>query len=101
MKIRKSDLVLITSGDDRMKKGKVIKVLPEKGKILVEGVNIIKKHVRPKKSGEKGQVVQIAKPIFASNVKLICPKCNAASRVGYSADRENRSRVCKKCGQDI
>ena len=76
MKIRKSDLVLVTSGDDRMKKGKVVKVLSEEGKILVEGVNIVKKHVRPKKSGEKGQIVQIAKPISASKVKLICPSLN-------------------------
>jgi large subunit ribosomal protein L24 len=101
MKIRKSDLVLVTSGDDRMKKGKVIKVLPGEGKVLVEGVNIIKKHVRPKKSGEKGQVVQIAKPIFASNVKLICPKCNVASRIGCSTEGEKKTRICKKCGQEI
>lgn len=101
MKIRKSDLVLVTSGDDRMKKGKVVKVLPEEGKVLVEGVNMVKKHVRPKKSGEKGQVVQIAKPVSVSKVKLICPKCNTAARVGFSADGDKKYRVCKKCGQQI
>ncbi|MFA5746682.1 MAG: 50S ribosomal protein L24 [Candidatus Paceibacterota bacterium] len=101
MKIRKSDLVLVTSGDDRMKKGKVVKVLSGEGKVLIEGVNIVKKHVRPKKSGEKGQIVQIAKPIAVSKVKLICPKCNTASRIGCSVNGDKKTRVCKKCGQEI
>jgi large subunit ribosomal protein L24 len=101
MKLRKSDLVLVMSGDDRLKKGKVIKVLPAENKVLVEGVNIIKKHIKPKRNGEKGQVVQIAKPISVSKVKLICPKCSAVSRVGYAVNAENKNRVCKKCGQEI
>jgi len=101
MKIRKSDLVLVTSGDERLKKGKVLEVLPKEGKVLVEGVNFVKKHMRPKRAGEKGQIVQIAKPISTSKVKLICPKCNAASRVGYSVSDKKKARVCKKCGQEI
>ena len=94
-------MVLVTSGDERLKKGKVLKVLPKEGKVLVEGVNFVKKHVRPKRAGEKGQIVQIAKPISTSKVKLICPKCNAASRVGCSVSGEKKARVCKKCGQEI
>ncbi len=101
MKIRKSDLVLVISGDDRLKKGKVVKVLPAENKVLIEGVNIIKKHVKPKRNGEKGQIVQIAKPISVSKVKLICPKCNAASKAGYAAGAEKKTRICKKCGQEI
>lgn len=101
MKIRKSDLVLVISGDDRLKKGKVVKVLPEEKKVLIEGVNIVKKHIKPKRAGEKGQILQIAKPVSVSKVKLICPKCSAASRVGYDAAAEKKTRICKKCGQQI
>ncbi|MDD4624869.1 MAG: 50S ribosomal protein L24 [Candidatus Paceibacterota bacterium] len=101
MKIKKSDLVLVISGNDRLKKGKVVKVLPSENKVLIEGVNIAKKHVKPKRSGEKGQILQIAKPISVSKVKLICPKCNAVSRVGYDVIAEKKARVCKKCGQEI
>jgi len=83
MKIKKGDQVLIISGKDRGRKGKVIKSFPKKGKVSVEGINMIKKHVRPKKSGEKGQIIGILAPIHISNVKILCPKCKKASRIGY------------------
>lgn len=97
MKIRKNDQVLIISGKDRGKKGKVLEVFPKEEKVMVEGVNIRKKHVRPKKSGEKGQTVQVPLPISVSNVKLICPKCGQPTRVGH----KNKYRVCKKCGKEV
>ncbi|HOK35107.1 MAG TPA: 50S ribosomal protein L24 [Candidatus Pacearchaeota archaeon] len=101
MKIKKGDQVLVTTGKDRGRKGKIAKALPKEGKVIIEGINLHKKHVRPKKEGEKGQVVEIPAPINISNVKLICPKCGKATRVGYKITREKKYRICKKCGQEI
>jgi len=101
MKIRKGDTVLIISGKDRGRKGKVMEVLPKEGKILVEGINLRKKHVKPKKSGEKGQIVEMPAPFDVSDVKLICKRCGKAARVGYKIEGEKKFRICKKCGQEI
>jgi len=101
MKIKKNDQVLIISGKDRLKKGKVLEVFPKYDKVMVEGVNIRKKHVKPKKSGEKGQVVEMSSPISISNVKLICPKCSKLTRVGYKTTENKKYRICKKCGIEI
>jgi len=97
MKIKKNDTVLIVRGKDAGKTGKVIKVLPKEGRISVEGLNVAKKHVKPKRQGEKGQVVGVPRPIFVSNVKLICTRCGKATRVGYKFDGEIKKRFCKKC----
>lgn len=101
MKIKKGDNVLIISGKDQGRKGKVIETFPKKGKIVVEDANIIKKSVKPKKSGEKGQIVKFPSPFDASNVKLVCPKCGAAARVGYKREGEKKYRICKKCNQEL
>jgi len=101
MKIKNNDIVLIISGKDRSRKGKVIEVFPKKRRIIVEGINIRKKHIHPQRAGEKGQIVEIAAPFDVSNVKLICPKCKKATRVGYRVVERNKYRVCKKCGQEI
>ena len=101
VKIKKNDTVLIISGKDRGKKGKVIKSLPKENKIVVEGINLRKKHIRPRRQGEKGQIVEIAAPLDVSNVKLICPKCKKSTRVGYRVVEKNKYRICKKCGQEI
>ena len=104
MKIRKGDTILIISGKDRTKKGKVIEVLPKKNRIVVEGINIVKKHVRPKRAGEKGQRVEVPRPLDLSNVKLLCPKCKKPTRVGYklvTKGKERKQRICKKCKQGI
>lgn len=101
MKIKKGDQVLIISGKDKGKKGKVIGALPKKGRIIVEEANLLKKSVRPKKSGEKGQLVKIASPFPASRVKLICSKCGKAVRVGYKIEGDKKFRICKKCKQEI
>ena len=101
MKIKKNDTVLITSGDDRGKKGKVIHVDPAKGKVQIEGANILKKHVRPKKEGEKGQIVEKPGFISASKVVLICSKCNKPTRAGYNVTEKGKTRICKKCSAVI
>ena len=101
MKLKKGDTVLIISGRDRGRKGKILKALPKEQKILVESINLKKKHVRPKREGEKGQVVQIPAPIHVSNVKLICSKCGKATRIGYKIAENRKYRMCKKCGAEI
>lgn len=101
MKIKKGDNVLIISGKDKGRTGKIIKALPKEMKILVEGINLKKKHVRPKKEGEKGQVVEIPAVLDISNVKIICSKCGKATRVGYKIENDVKSRICKKCKQEI
>jgi large subunit ribosomal protein L24 len=101
MKIKKGDQVLIITGKDRGKKGKVLEVFSKESQILVENVNLRKKHQKPKKSGEKGQIISIPGAISISNVKLICPKCGKATRVGFKILEKNKVRICKKCGQEI
>lgn len=101
MKIRKNDTVLIISGKDRGRKGKVIESYVKERKVVVEGINLRKKHVKPKKSGEKGQIVTIPASIDVSNVKLICLKCGKTTRPGYKIEGKKKYRVCKKCGQEI
>ena len=101
MKIKKGDTVLIISGKDKGRTGKVTRALPKKRGILVEGINLKKKHVRPKKQGEKGQIVDVPAALEVSNVKIICPKCGKAVRVGYKVEEDAKKRICKKCKQEI
>jgi len=101
MKIKKGDMVLIISGKDRGKKGKILKTFPAEHKILVEGINLRRKHQRSKRTGEKGQIVTLPAPINISNAKLICPKCGKPARIGYKIVENKKYRICKKCGQEI
>lgn len=101
MKIHKNDQVLIISGKDRGRTGKILRVFPKKNSVLVEKINLRKKHVRPKKEGEKGQIVKIPTPLNVSDVKLICPRCKKATRIGYKIEKEKKYKICKKCGQEI
>jgi len=101
MKIKIGDTVLILAGKDKNKKGKVIKVLPKENQLVVEGVNLKKKHVKPRRQGEKGQIVEVPMSLNVSNVKLICPKCKKSVRVGYKVAEKNKYRICRKCGQEI
>lgn len=100
MKIKKGDQVLINSGKDRGRKGKVLEVFPKRNLLVVEGMNIRKKHIRPKKSGEKGQIVQLPAPIHISNIKLICKNCGKPTRAGYKIIEGRKYRICKKCGKE-
>ena len=102
MRIKKDDKVKIIAGKDAGKKGKVLNIFRTTGKITVEGINIVKKHLKPKKDGEKGQRVEIASPLDVSNAMLICPNCSKETRVGYVTDQDGKkSRVCKKCKKNI
>ncbi len=101
MKIKKGDKVKVISGKDKGRDGKVAQILKEEQKIVVDGLNIIKKHIRPKKEGEKGERVEISAPMAISNVMLICPHCAKTTRIGYLLNKEKKSRKCKKCGKEI
>lgn len=100
-RIRKGDTVSVLLGKDRGKKGAVMAVLPqaEKSRVIVEGINMVMKHVRPKRSGEKGQRVSVAAPMDISNVQLICPACKKKTRVALETANGKKSRKCKKCGE--
>lgn len=101
MKIKKNDKIIMIAGKDRGKTGKVTHVLPTSKKVVVENLNLTKKHFRPKKQGQKGQIVEIARAVNVSNVKLFCPKCSIPARAGYKVQSGNKYRICKKCQQEI
>ncbi|PIR72248.1 MAG: 50S ribosomal protein L24 [Candidatus Nealsonbacteria bacterium CG10_big_fil_rev_8_21_14_0_10_36_24] len=101
MKIKKGDIVLIISGKDKSRRGKVIKVLPKERRIVVEGINLRKKHIKPKRSGEKGQIIEVPVSLDISNAKFICQKCKKATRLGYKIEGKKKYRICKKCKQEI
>jgi len=111
MKIKTGDKIKIIAGKDKGKAGKVLQVFPSRNLISVEGRNLLIKHLRPRREGEKGQRVEFPAPFNISNAMLICPKCGKESKVGYKimekagADgakkQKRKSRVCKKCKQII
>lgn len=98
MKIRKNDTIMVTTGKDRGKKGRVLQVFPDAGRILVEAVNYRKVHKRPTRDNPKGGIAQMEGPFSLSNVMLICPRCGKPTRVGhiFLADG-TKQRACKKC----
>jgi large subunit ribosomal protein L24 len=101
MKIRKDDTVKIISGKDRGKSGKVTHVFPKENKIVVDGVNVNKKHTRPKKRGQKGQIIQMPMPIHLSNVMIVCSLCHKTTRIIKKIVGSKKLRSCKKCGGEI
>ena len=97
--IRKNDTVIIMSGRDRGKRGRVLRVVPEKNRLLVEGVNIIKRHTRPNpQRTSKGGLVEREAALHASNVQLVCPECGKMTRIGHRTLNDGRKvRICRKC----
>lgn len=99
-KIKKGDEVRVLLGKDRGKTGKVMRVLSKESKILVEGVNMFKRHIK-KTAQREGGVVEIVKPVNVSNVALVCTNCKKPTRVGFTLDGKTKQRVCKKCKEVI
>jgi large subunit ribosomal protein L24 len=97
MKIKKGDTIKILTGKDKSKTGKVLVVDLKKDKVLIDGLNMFKKHRKPKKQGEKGETIDIPRPISVSNVSLICSRCGQSTRVGYKLEDGKKVRSCKKC----
>ena len=101
MRIKKGDTVKILSGNDKGKQGEVLEVIPKSEKILVKGVNIRKKHVKPRKQGEEGGIIPVECAINSSKVNVVCPKCGKATRIEYKVEDGKKVRICKKCGAII
>ena len=101
MKIRNGDTVKVLSGNDKGKTGEVLDVIPKTNKIVVKGINIRKKHIKPRKQGEEGGIIPVECAIHAAKVNVVCPKCGKAARIGYSVEKDEKVRVCKKCGAKI
>ena len=101
MFIRKDDKVVVISGKDKGKEGKVLVADPKAGKVIVEGVSVATKHQKPRKQGEEGGIIKVETPIYACKVMVICPKCGKPTRVAHKLDAGKNVRVCKKCGANL
>lgn len=101
MKIKKGDTVQVLSGNDKGKKGEVLEIMPKVDKVIVKGVNVRKRHIKPKKQGEEGGIIPVECAIHASKLNVVCPKCNKATRVGYEIEKDEKVRVCRKCGAKL
>jgi large subunit ribosomal protein L24 len=102
LRIKKGDKVTVLSGKDRSKTGKVLKFSPEKERIVIEGVNLVKKHIRRRSESEPGGIKEIPAPIHISNVALYCPNCNRGVRFGVKvSDDKTKTRICKRCQRPI
>ena len=101
MKVKKNDTVLVLTGKDSGKTGKVLRAMPSANRVVVEGVNVQKKHKRARSAQETSSIVEQAGAIDASNVLVICPTCNKATRVAHAEVDGKKVRVCKKCGASL
>lgn len=106
MKLKTGDNVKVTTGKDRGKTGKITQVFPALRRVVVEGLNLRKRHLRPTRRGERGQLIEFAAPLAVANVMPLCPKCGAPTRLGVKrveepTGRAKKLRVCKKCKQTI
>ena len=99
--VKRDDTVIIMSGDDKGKKGKVLEVSPKEGKIIVEGVNIVKKHVKPRPPQDNGGIVEAEGPFYACKAQLYCSKCKSATRAKAKVEGDKKTRVCAKCGAEL
>jgi len=101
MKLKKGDTVKVLLGKDKGRTGKIIKVLAKKGMVVVEGINVYKKHVKKKSEEQPGGIIEITKPLPVCKVALVCPQCGKTTRVGYTFVKGEKMRICKKCGKVI
>ena len=101
LKIKKNDTVVILSGKDKGKKGKVLGTVPSERKVVVEGCNMVTCHIRPRKQGEEGGIMKREAAIYASKVQVVCPKCGKGTRVAHKIEDGKKSRICKKCGAEL
>lgn len=98
--VKKDDLVKVVAGKEKGKNGKVLRVLPERGQVVVESLNVIKRHTRPTRGGAQGGIVEKEAPFDASNVQLVCKGCNKSTRTGIRVlDDGSKARFCKKCNE--
>ena len=93
LSIKKDDLVVVLSGKDKGKQGKILSVLPKESKVVVEGVNVVSRHTKPRKQGDQGGIIK--------KEEKVCPKCNKPTRIGHKVEGDKKVRICKKCGAEI
>lgn len=106
MKVKTGDKVVIRKGKDRGKTGKIIQVFPANDRVVVEGLNTMKRHLRPQRRGEKGQAIEYSSPMAAANVSFVCPKCEKPARLGVKmvkdpSGQQKKLRVCQKCKETL
>ncbi len=101
MVVKKGDQAVVISGKEKGKKGKVAQVIPTTGKVVIENVNVVSRHKKPRSAQDKGGIMKKAAPIDASNVMVVCPACGKATRVAHKIIDGEKARVCKKCGASL
>ena len=101
MNVKKGDTVVVLSGKDKGKQGKVLGTVPSEDKVVVEGVNMVTCHVKPRKQGETGGIVSREAALYASKVQVVCPKCKKGTRVAHKIENGKKTRVCKHCGAEL
>ena len=102
LKIKKNDTVVVLSGKDKGKQGKVLGTIPSEAKVVVEGINMVTCHIKPRRQGEEGGIVKREAAIYASKVQRVCPKCSKPTRPAHKLLADGKKvRVCKKCGAEI
>lgn len=102
MNIRRDDKVVVLSGKDKGKEGKVMSSDRKNGKVVVSGVSVASRHKKPRKKGQPGGIIKVETPIYASKVMLVCPKCDKPTRIAHSFDKDGKkTRACKKCGASL
>ncbi len=100
--VKTGDTVVVLSGREKGKKGKVLAVSPKEGKVIVEKVNLVKKHVKPRRMGEQGGIVEAEGAMYASKVQIVCPRCGKATRIAHKILEDGtKDRICKKCGEAL
>ena len=100
--VKTGDTVVILSGKDRGSKGKVLAVSPKDGKVIIEGLNMVTKHVKPRRMGEQGGIVKAEGALYACKVQIVCPHCGKPTRVGHKLYEDGtKGRICKKCGESL
>lgn len=101
MKLHKGDTVTIVRGKDSGKTGKIEKVFSKEDKVVVEGLNQFKRHIKARMPGQKSEIITLTKPVNVANVMLLCPKCKKLTRVGYKVVKDQKARICKKCKSEL
>ena len=101
MNVKKGDTVIVLSGKDKGKQGKVLGTLASESKVVVEGINKVTCHIKPRRQGEEGGIVKREAAIYASKVQVVCPKCGKGTRVAHKIEDGKKSRICKKCGAEL
>ncbi|MBR6735963.1 MAG: 50S ribosomal protein L24 [Oscillospiraceae bacterium] len=97
--VRTNDTVVVLSGKDKGKQGKVLATSPKEQKVIVEGLNMVTKHVKPRRQGETGGIVKAEGAMYASKVQVVCPACGKPTRIAHKVEGEKKMRACKKCGK--